>query len=195
MRVYAVGGQKWGEISINRGYPGKWIEMVYMRDLFRRDYVMVSKKIKVCFAASSGGHYEQLMMLKPLMDKYDSFVITEKTFYDAEAKGVKTYYLKQVNRNEKTCLVRMLANSFLSFQIFLVEKPDVIICTGVLAMIPMCLLMKLFRKKLIYIESFAKVTSPTETGKLLYKYADQFYVQWECMKQFYPKAIYLGGLY
>ena len=44
------------------------------------------------------------------------------------------------------------------------------------------------RKKLIYIESFAKVTSPTLTGKLLYKYADQFYVQWESMKEFYPKS-------
>ena len=30
------------------------------------------KKIKICFAASSGGHYEQLLMLKPLMEKYDS---------------------------------------------------------------------------------------------------------------------------
>ena len=51
-------------------------------------------------------------------------------------------------------------------------------CTGVLATIPMCLLVKLFGGKLIYIESCAKVTSPTETGKLLYRFADQFYVQW-----------------
>ena len=50
-------------------------------------------------------------------------------------------------------------------------------------------------KKLIYIESFAKVTSPTETGKLLYKFADQFYVQWKPMLKCYPKAIYLGGIY
>ena len=28
------------------------------------------KNVKICFAASSGGHYEQLMMLKPLMEKY-----------------------------------------------------------------------------------------------------------------------------
>ena len=26
------------------------------------------KKTRICFAASSGGHYEQLMMLKPLME-------------------------------------------------------------------------------------------------------------------------------
>ena len=40
-----------------------------------------------------------------------------------------------------------------------------------------------------------RVTSPTETGKLLYKFADQFYVQWESMLSIYPKAIYLGGIY
>lgn len=51
------------------------------------------KKIKICFAASSGGHYEQLMMLKPLMEEYESFVVTEKTDYDAKAKGEKTYYM------------------------------------------------------------------------------------------------------
>ncbi len=153
------------------------------------------KLLKVCFAASSGGHYEQLMMLKPLMDKYDSLVITEKTKYNTGINGERIYYLKQVNRKEKTFFLSMIINAFKSLCIYLKEKPDVIICTGVLAMIPICLLMKVFRKKLIYIESFAKVTSPTETGKLLYKYADQFYVQWESMKRFYPKAIYLGGIY
>ena len=45
------------------------------------------EKIKICFAASTGGHYEQLMMLKPLMEKYDSFVVTEQTDYNAKAKG------------------------------------------------------------------------------------------------------------
>ena len=153
------------------------------------------KKRKICFAASSGGHYEQLMMLKPLMEKYDSFILTEKTQYEARVAGEKTYYLKQVNRKEKTFLLRMLQNAFLTFGIFLKEKPNVVICTGVLAMIPMCLLVKLFGGKLIYLESFAKVTSPTETGKLLYRFADQFYVQWESMKKVYPKAIYLGGIY
>lgn len=153
------------------------------------------KKKKVCFAASSGGHYEQLMMLKPLMEKYDSFVLTEKTLYNAASQGQKTYYLQQVNRKEKTFLPRMLVNVFLSLGIFLKERPNIVICTGVLATIPMCLLVKLFGGKLIYLESFAKVTSPTETGKLMYKYADQFYVQWETMKEVYPNAIYLGGIY
>lgn len=156
---------------------------------------MEKKKLKVCFAASSGGHLEQLLMLKPLMEKYDSFVVTEKTFYKVPVKGEKMYYVRQVNRKEKTFLFSMLLNAWEEFLIFLKEKPDVIITTGVLAIIPMCLMAKVFGKKLIYIESFAKVTSATETGKLLYKFADQFYVQWKQMLEIYPKAIYMGGIY
>lgn len=156
---------------------------------------MDKKKIKICFAASSGGHYEQLMMLKPLMEKYDSFVLTEQTLYSAKAHGEKTYYMKQVNRKEKTFILNMVINLVRSLKVYIKEKPNVVICTGVLAMIPMCLIAKATGKKLIYIESFAKVTSATQTGKLLYKYADQFYVQWEDMLEIYPKAIYLGGIY
>lgn len=158
----------------------------------------MSKKVselKICFAASSGGHYEQLLMLKPLMNKYESFIITEKTEYKSRLEGKKTYYVMQVNRKEKFCYLKLIAISLKSIAVYLKERPDIIICTGVLAMIPICLISKLFGKKLIYIESFAKINSPTQSGKLLYKFADQFYVQWESMKEIYPKAIYLGGIY
>lgn len=150
---------------------------------------------KICFAASSGGHFEQLLMLKPLMDKYESFIITEKTLYNTTIENKKIYFMKQINRKEWSFPLKLIANAFKSLWIFIVQRPDVVITTGVLAMIPICLLAKLFRKKLIYIESFAKVTSPTETGKLLYKYADRFYVQWESMLEYYPNAICLGGIY
>lgn len=150
---------------------------------------------KVCFAASSGGHFEQLMMLKPLMKKYNSFILTERTAYKADDENIKTHHIIQINRREKLFPIKLLADSFLSLCIFIRERPDVIITTGVLAMIPMCLICKLFGKKIIYIESFAKVTSPTETGKLLYRFADRFYVQWESMLEYYPNATCLGGIY
>ena len=150
---------------------------------------------KICFAASTGGHFEQLMMLRPLMDKYDSFILTEKTGYAVLKDDRRAYYLSQVNRKEKTWLLAMVKNAFQTLGIFLKERPDAVISTGVLSTIPMCLMCKLFGKTVIYIESFAKVTSPTETGKLLYKIADRFYVQWESMQEVYPNAIYKGGIY
>lgn len=134
-------------------------------------------------------------MLKPLMDKHDSFIVTEKTDYSVDKESRKVYYLTQVNRNEIMLILKMIINTFKSLCLFIKEKPDVIISTGALSTIPMCLIGKLTRRKLIFIESFAKVNSPTLTGKLLYKFADQFYVQWEQMKEHYPKAIFEGGIY
>ena len=135
------------------------------------------------------------MMLKPMMDKYDSFILTERTSYSVNTKGTKTYYVKQVNRREKGLLPKLLWDSVQSLRIFLRERPDAVICTGVLAVLPMCVICKLFRRKVIFIESFAKVTSATKSGEFVYKFADQFYVQWESMLKVYPKAIYLGGIY
>lgn len=151
--------------------------------------------MKIIFAASSGGHLEQLLMLKPLMEKYDSVFVTEKTEYEMGKTGVKTYYLSQINRKELLFLPKLIGNAFRSLGIVIKERPKVMITTGVLAIIPMALLVKLFGGKLIYLESFAKVTSKTLSGKLLYRFADQFYVQWEEMLKLYPNAIYKGGIY
>lgn len=156
---------------------------------------MKKAKKKLCFAASSGGHFEQILMLRPLMDKYDNILITEKTTYEVEVKNEKIYYLCQVNRKEWDFPFKIIYNALYSIYIFIKESPDIVITTGVLAMIPICLISKLCGKKLIYIESFAKVNSANKTGKLMYKFADQFYVQWPQMKEIYPKAIYLGGIY
>lgn len=150
---------------------------------------------KICFAASAGGHLEQLLMLRPLMDRYDSFIITEKTDYRTFEGEQKVYYVPQVNRKRFTFVLKLFIDFVKSFVIFIIEKPDIVISTGVLATIPMCIIAKIFHKKLIYIESFAKLTSPTKTGKFLYRFSDQFYVQWESMLEYYPDAIYVGGIY
>ena len=151
---------------------------------------------KICLISSSGGHFEQLLMLKKLSEDYDTFIVTETTKYHKKDKKID-YYVSQVNRKEVLFIFKMLLITIKSFFIFLKEKPDVIISTGVLASIPMLFIGHILKKKVIYIESFAKINSPTMTGNLIYKkhIADQFYVQWESMKEFYPNAIYKGGIY
>lgn len=151
--------------------------------------------MKICFTASSGGHLEQLMMLYPLMGKYNSFILTERTLYDLDTKGINIYYVVQINRRESIFLMKFFILLFQTLKVFFKEKPDVIVSTGALATVPICLLGKLFKKKIVFIESFSKVNSPTITGKLIYKFADLFIIQWEELKEFYPNAIYGGGIY
>lgn len=152
------------------------------------------KTVKVCFAASSGGHLEEILALKPLMERYNSFILTEKTKYEAKLP-VRGRYVAQVNRREAGLALRMAANFAASLKIWRDEMPDVIVCTGALATIPFCLIGHACGAKLVYIESFAKTSSPTKTGKLLHKFADRFYVQWESMLSVYPGARFVGGIY
>lgn len=153
------------------------------------------RPVKVCFASSSGGHFEQLLMLRPLMGEYDSFILTERTQYQSPVSGERIYLMKKVSPIDRFWVLWTIVNIVRSFVIFLRERPDVVISTGVFITVPMCVFAKLFGKKVIYIESFAKVTSPTKTGRFLYKFADRFYVQWESMLNVYPKAVCLGGIY
>jgi UDP-N-acetylglucosamine:LPS N-acetylglucosamine transferase len=75
------------------------------------------------------------------------------------------------------------------------EKPDCIISTGALATFPICIFGKLFGKKVIYIESFARVDECSLTGKLMKGVADLYIVQWEELLQFVPNAVYGGGIF
>lgn len=151
--------------------------------------------MKVCFIASSGGHFQQLMMLEPLMKQYDSFLVTEKTQYISNCKGHETYYVPQIQRKERLWLLLFVVIFFKSLFIFLKQRPDVIISTGVLATLPMCFLGKLFGKRIIFIESFAKSEGPTLTGRVMVKIADKVYVQWQSMLNFYQEATCLGSIY
>lgn len=152
--------------------------------------------VKVCFIQQSGGHYAQLNAMKPIMNECKSFIVTEAVNNKKNDIIGQIYYIKQVNRRERQFLITMLLNTLKQLIILLRERPKIIVTTGVLCVIPMCLMGKyLFGSRLIYIESFAKTKSPNKTGKLMYKFADFFFVQWETMLEVYPNAIYMGGIY
>ena len=82
-------------------------------------------------------------------------------------------------------------------KIWIKEKPDVVITTGTKVALPFLILAKIFKKKSIYIETFARVYGGTKSGKFVYKHhlADLFIYQWETQKDEYPDGVYGGGIY
>ena len=138
----------------------------------------MGKKLKICFTASSGGHLEELECLRELAEKYDSFLLTEKSEFDSGKKLWKRiYYVSQINRKEQTFIIKGLANFLSAIRILLKERPDYIISTGALATFPICFLgKKIFKCKIIYIESFARVDNKSLTGKWMENRADLFLV-------------------
>ena len=149
------------------------------------------RRPKVLFVSSSGGHYEQLKMLKPLMQKYDSVVVTEQQL----SSGGADYYMIQINHSDRLIAFKFLADCFKALRIWIRERPQYMISTGTMVALPFAFLAKLTRKKIIYIETFAKMYDPSMAGKLMYKIADLFIIQWESLRKFYPNAVYGGCIY
>ena len=105
----------------------------------------MSKK-KICLISSSGGHFEQLLTLRKLGEINDIFIVTEKTKYNKNDNKIN-HYVMQVNRKEILFIPKMIGIFFKSLFIYIKEKPDVIISTGVLAAIPMMFIVIYLKRK------------------------------------------------
>ena len=89
----------------------------------------------------------------------------------------------------------LLLNTVISFFAFIKIKPDCVVTTGAHNSVPMCFIAHKFHKRVIFIETFAALEKPTKAGSMVYKIADHFIVQWENMKQFYPRAEFGGWIF
>lgn len=153
------------------------------------------KRIHLCLVSSSGGHLEQLLRLTPLLECYGGCIVTEQVGYKLGLDSYPIYYIPAINRTDAHFVSKLIRVFITGTKILRKERPAVIISTGAVAALPLLMIGKLQGSKIIYIESFAKVDTPSLTGKVAYRLADQFYVQWEPLLAYYPKAIYLGGIY
>ena len=157
------------------------------------------KNKKILFISSSGGHLSELMQLKKMFTKYEYHIVTEK---NDSTKNLKNEYKERISylvygtkKNPFKYLFVCIINFIKSFLIFIKQKPDVIVTTGAHTAVIMCYIAKLFRKRVIFIETFANINTKTLAGRLVYPIADTFVVQWEEMKKLYPKAEYWGWIY
>lgn len=149
------------------------------------------KTPRLCLVSSSGGHWEQLQKLQPLIDKYDGFLVTEKTNFPANAK----YFMMQTDLKDRFMFPKMIVNGVRAIGIWIKERPDFVITTGTMVAYPFYLMAVLFHKKFVFVETFGRANMPTIAGKMMEKHSDLFIVQWETQVKHYKKAIYGGCLY
>ena len=147
--------------------------------------------MKICLVASGGGHLKEITFIDGFYKKHEHFFVTFERPNSLDlSKKEKVYFITDPKRN----LFKLIKNIFHSIKIFLKEKPDIIISTGAGVAVPFCFVGKIFRKKIIFIESFCRTEKPSLTGRILYPISDLFIVQWKKLKTYFPKAIYGGTL-
>jgi beta-1,4-N-acetylglucosaminyltransferase len=74
-------------------------------------------------------------------------------------------------------------------------RPAAVISTGPSVAVPVCAVAKLLRIKVIFIETGSRIHALSTTGRIVYRFADLFLVQWEELLPSCPRAIYAGRLW
>ncbi len=154
---------------------------------------------KVMFISSTGGHLTELMQLKRIFSNYDYHIVTEKTKINLAMKkeyGNRISFLTYgTKHNMITYAFIFPINCIHSLIKFIKYRPNVIVTTGAHTAVPMCYIAKLFRRKVIFIETFANIHTKTVSGRLVYPIADVFIVQWKSMLDLYPNATFGGWIF
>lgn len=178
-----------------------------IKQLFYFDLIIKNKKKsiknnvkiqeKAIFIASSGGHLTQLLKLEKFIKEFDYLIITE--INEVTKKLNDKYNIKYFKYSSRkkfiSFIFKFIFNSFKSLYYIIKFNPKFIITTGAGTAYPLCIIGKILGKKIIYIESFARIDKKSLSGKMIYPISDLFVVQWKEMLKLYPKAKYFGSIY
>jgi UDP-N-acetylglucosamine:LPS N-acetylglucosamine transferase len=126
------------------------------------------KPLKVCLAASAGGHLSQLRKL---------------------GESSKVYVVGECNREHPLRVVRVL---WRCVQVIRRERPDVVISTGAAPACLVALLGRLWGARLVWVDSITNVERLSLSGRLVRPFADLFLVQWPDLAERYRGAEYRG---
>lgn len=134
-----------------------------------------SRKPKVLAISSGGGHWVQLLRLRPSFEGADVVYATVMEGYRADVPGCQFRVIGDGNRTEKLKLVWSLWTIFF---LLLIEWPDVVISTGAAPGYLALRLGKLLRMRTVWVDSIANAEELSMSGQKAGGCADLWLTQW-----------------
>ncbi|HCO96273.1 MAG TPA: UDP-N-acetylglucosamine--LPS N-acetylglucosamine transferase [Phycisphaerales bacterium] len=147
-------------------------------------------KLRICLAASAGGHISQLLKLAESWDDYETFcVTTTQVVRDKLSRFGEVYVVGECNREHP---IRVVAVLMRCIRIVLRQRPDVVISTGAAAGCMLCFLGKMLGAKVVWIDSITNVERLSLSGRMVRYIADLFLVQWPELAGRYKRVEFVG---
>lgn len=135
-----------------------------------------TRPLKVLAVASGGGHWEQMMLLREMLDNFNVTFVTTNYALVERASISSSQIMPDCNRNTFGGATKSL---FRAFQIVFREKPDIIITTGAMPGL-FCLLAGHWTKATtIWLDSVANVERLSSCGSVARRFASICLTQWE----------------
>jgi UDP-N-acetylglucosamine transferase subunit ALG13 len=158
-------------------------------------------RLRVCLAASGGGHFRQLLDLEPVWSRHEHFFVTEDsplTRSIAEKHRVHFiahFALGQIRRGAPIRMTIGAARNFVGSALLMMRhRPDVVVTTGAAAAFFSVLWAKLLGAKVVLVETFARFDGPSVFGRFAVRLADLKVVQSEGLRRAWPDAVVFNPL-
>lgn len=156
--------------------------------------------MKILVVLGDGGHSaEMLRLLELLGPAYEySYVMATNDFISEDKIAWKgpTYRVplplgKYASERNPIRAIKPILKQLI---VLLRVRPKVILNTAANIAVPISAFGRLLGVKIIHVETGSRVYTMSSTGKLMYRIAHLFFVQWESLQKDYPRAIYAGRL-
>ena len=131
---------------------------------------------KVVAISSGGGHWVQLLRLRPAFQGCDvTFATVKESYRNDLDPGVSFRVIPDSNRWNR---LKLIYSSFGILVMLLSEKPDVIISTGAAPGYFALRLGKLLGARTVWVDSIANAEELSLSGGKIGRYADLWLTQW-----------------
>lgn len=136
----------------------------------------VKRKQKVVALSSGGGHWVQLLRLRPAFANCDVTFVTVRPGYRSDVgTGVRFRVIPDANRSSK---LRLAITALNVFWVLLAERPDVVVSTGAAPGYFAIRFGRLLGIRTIWVDSIANAQVLSLSGQRAGKYADLWLTQW-----------------
>lgn len=157
--------------------------------------------VRICLAASGGGHVRQLLDLEPVWGAHDHFFVTEETSLGRSiAEKHRTHFvdhfaLGQAKLGHPLEMAKSgWRNLRQSIRAIRAERPDIVISTGAGAVLFSCLAARATGAPFISVDSFARFDKPSAFARMAKPFATSVVVQSAALKAVWPDALLFDPL-
>lgn len=126
--------------------------------------------------SSSGGHWIQMLRLRPAFEGCDVTYATTYADYEHDVPGERFRSIVDANRTQKC---KLLISALSILWVILIERPKIILSTGAAPGFFAIFVGKIFRRKTIWIDSIANAEELSLSGQKAGKHTDLWLTQWE----------------
>ena len=130
---------------------------------------------KILAVASGGGHWVQLLRLRPAFEGCKVSYVTVQSAYADEVPGARFHAVTDATRWSRWDLLKMMTQVA---WVVVRERPDVVITTGAAPGVVALRVGKWLGAKTIWLDSIANVEAMSLSGMKVRPFADLWLTQW-----------------